>query len=168
LSFLRQTALLLPSAFLAGVLLFLVTHGRTDPGFGSYPFFEAWSESRRLTLSPEARFVAQAAVFFLPAYFATLLFLLGIALAERAMLGKPSLPRDSRFRETFAAVFSVLFLAGTAVLVWAGGAIAARDAPDALVAPVLVAWAPWPAAALALPAALLLSGPIALLRKASA
>ena len=34
-TFLRQIALLLPSAFLVGVLLFLLTHGRGDPGFGT-------------------------------------------------------------------------------------------------------------------------------------
>jgi hypothetical protein len=166
LSFLRQTALLLPSAFLAGVLFFLVTHGRTDPAFGSYPFFEEWTEARGITLTPEGRFVAQAAVFFLPAYVGTLLFVLGIALAERAILGTPARKRDSRMRETFSVVYAVLLLVGTAVVVWIGGRLAARDAPDALFAPVLAAWAPWPAAAAALPVALLLSGPISLIRRA--
>ena len=40
--FLRQAALLLPSAFLLDVLIFLLTHGRKDPGFGTYPFFQEW------------------------------------------------------------------------------------------------------------------------------
>ncbi|HEY7370109.1 MAG TPA: hypothetical protein VIA29_09495 [Thermoanaerobaculia bacterium] len=166
MSFLRQTALLLPSAFLAGVLFFLVTHGRTDPGFGAYPFFEEWAEGRGITLTPEGRFVAQAAVFFLPAYAVTLLFVLGIALAERALLGAPAPRSDSRLRETFSVVYAVLLLVGTVVVIWIGGRLGARDAPDALLAPVLAAFAPWPAAALAVPAAFLLAGPIALVRKA--
>ena len=46
--FLRQAALLLPSAFLLDVLVFLLTHGRDDPGFGAYPFFQSWAgEARR-------------------------------------------------------------------------------------------------------------------------
>lgn len=166
MSFLRQTALLLPSAFLAGVLFFLVTHGRTDPGFGTYPFFQEWSEAHRTTLSPEARFVAQAAVFFLPAYVVTLLFLLAIALAERSLLGRRQPRPESRARESFAVTYSVLLLVGTALLVWLGDRQAARHAPEALVAPVLAAWAPWAAAVLALPGALLLAGPLALARKA--
>ena len=55
--FLRQAALLLPSAFLLSVLLFLLTHGRQDPGYGAYPFFQEWAGETVFGTSPEARLV---------------------------------------------------------------------------------------------------------------
>src|SRR5262249_47793568 len=66
--FLRQAALLLPSAFLLNVLIFLLTHGRQDPGFGTFPFFQEWFGDAAAARPPETRFVEQALVFFLPAY----------------------------------------------------------------------------------------------------
>ena len=59
-SILRQAALLLPSAFLLVVLIFLLTHGRKDPGFGTYPFFQRWAGDRVESAAPEARFLEQA------------------------------------------------------------------------------------------------------------
>jgi len=164
-TFLRQAALLLPSAFLVGVLLFLLTHGRQDPGFGTYAFFQEWSEGNLVARSPEGRFVEQSAVFFLPAYSTTLLLALCVVLAERGLFGRPPRPRPSVYRRTFAGTFAVLFVAATGPLVLFDERTAERLAPGALVAPILVAAAPFAAAALALIPAAVLAGPLAWLSK---
>ena len=75
MTFFRQITLLLPSAFLLGVLLFLLTHGRGDAGFGAYPFLEQWFGADAARWTPEVRFLVQTAIFFVPAY--------GIALLSR-------------------------------------------------------------------------------------
>lgn len=164
-SFFRQAALLLPCAFLLGVLLFLLTHGRQDPGFGAYPFFSQWTGDST-TSTPEARFVEQSMLFFLPAYLMTLLFILFVAVAERGLLGRPaSVPRGEPYRSAFGALFAALFLLATAIVVWAGDRLLARLAPGSLVAPLLVAFAPYAAAAIAVLPAAVLAAPFALLRK---
>ncbi len=165
-SFFRHAALLLPCAFLLGVLLFLLTHGRQDPGFGAYPFFTQWSGGALATSTPEARFVEQSMVFFLPAYLMTLLFILFVAVAERGLLGRPAAtPRSETYRSAFGALFAALFLLATAIVVWAGDRLLARLAPGSLVAPLLVAFAPYAAAAIAVLPAAVLAAPFALLRK---
>lgn len=165
-SFFRQAALLLPSAFLLGVLLFLLTHGRQDPGFEAYPFFSQWSGGALVSATPEGRFVEQSLLFFLPSYLVTLLFILFVALAERGLLGSPERPAAaSPYRSAFSGVFAVLFLIATGAAVWVGDRVATRLAPGSLVAPLLVAFAPYAAAALALLPAALLAAPFALLRK---
>src|ERR1700739_2245047 len=63
-NFFRQAALLLPCAFLLGVLLFLLTHGREDPAFGAYPFFEAWKGVSRVAAAPETRLLEPGLRFF--------------------------------------------------------------------------------------------------------
>jgi hypothetical protein len=167
-TFFRQAALLLPSAFLLGTLLFLVTHGHDDPGFGAYPFFEQWAGGTLVSTSPEGRFVEQSILFFVPAYLVTLLFILFVALAERGLLGRAEKARRaSSYRSAFSGVFAALFLVATGVVVWIGDRMAARLAPGALVAPLLVAFAPYPAAALALVPAAVLAAPVAALRKAN-
>jgi hypothetical protein len=165
-TFLRQIALLLPSAFLVGVLLFLLTHGRGDPGFGSYPFFEQWAGPEAAGWSPEMRFFAQAAIFFLPAYGFALVLVLGVSFAEEVWFGKRPERNRSAFRRAFAGLFSVLFLllAG-AVVLW-GDRLAARLAPGALLAPLLVALAPFVAGAAAMLPAAALAAPFAALRRA--
>ena len=165
MTFLRQAALLLPSAFLVGVLLFLLTHGRQDPGFGTYAFFQEWSEGRWVAASPEGRFVEQSAVFFLPAYVMALLLALFVALAERGLFGRPTPPKPSVYRRTFAGTFAVLFIAATGPVVLFGEKTASRLAPGALVAPLLVAAAPFAAAALAVIPAAILAGPLAWLSR---
>jgi hypothetical protein len=166
-TFLRQAALLLPSAFLFGVLLFLLTHGHQDPGFGTYPFFENVQGGRLATASPEIRFLEQSLLFFVPAYAVVLLFILGVSLAERAIFGAHKKTSRSGFGLVFGAIFTILFLIATAVAVFQGERVAARVAPGALVAPLLVAFAPFAgAAAAALPAAVL-AVPVALARRRS-
>ena len=165
MTFLRQAALLLPSAFLVGVLLFLLTHGRQDPGFGTYAFFQEWSEGQWVASSPEGRFVEQSAVFFLPAYVMALLLGLFVALAERGLFGRPTHPKPSVYRRTFAGTFAVLFIAATGPIVLFGEKTASRLAPGALVAPLLVAAAPFAAAALAVIPAAILAGPLAWLSR---
>jgi len=165
-TFFRQAALLLPSAFLLGVLLFLLTHGHQDPGFGAYPFFEQWAGSRFVATSPEARFVEQSALFFAPAYLVSLLFVLFIALAESGLFGPRPKPARSAYRRAFGLAYAGLLLVTTGVLVIVGERAASRIAPGALVAPVLVAASPFGAAIVAFPLAALLAGPLALLKRA--
>ena len=167
MTFFRQIALLLPSAFLLGVLLFLLTHGRADPGFGTYPFLEQWvgpGEAARWT--PEVRFLVQTGIFFAPAYALSLLIVLGVAAAEKAIFGPPAGRSRSGYRRSFAATFSALFLATTGALVLWADALASRKAPGALLAPLIVGLAPFAAGAAALLPAAVLAAPIAMLRRA--
>ena len=161
MTFLRQSALLLPSAFLLGVLLFLLTHPHNDPGFGNYPFFDQWSGSRLAASSPELRFLLQSLLFFLPGYGVSLLFLFGIVLAEAALFGRREARPLSGYARAFGPAFAVLFLVGNAAVVFEGERAATRLAPGALVAPILVGLAPFAAAALAALPAALLAAPIA-------
>ena len=165
MKFLRQAALLLPSAFLLNVLVFLLTHGRDDPGFGVYPFFQAWTGDA--PTAPESRFFEQALVFFLPAYVLALLFILSVTLAERALFGARPRRAPSRYGRAFASAFPPIFLAASAVLLWVAERGALRQAPGSLVAPVLAAVAPFAAAAAAVLPAAGVAAPLALLQKAS-
>ena len=168
MTFLRQIALLLPSAFLLGALLFLLTHGRGDAGFGVYPALESWGGGTLAGWTPELRFLAQAAIFFLPPYLLALLLVLGVSLGERGALGarEEEKPR-SAFSRSFAAVFSPLFLLATAALVFFGERAATRAAPGALIAPVLVALAPFAGGAAALGPAAVLALPLAAIKRAA-
>ena len=166
MTFLRQIALLLPSAFLLGALTFLLTHGRGDAGFGTYPFLEQWIGPRIAGWTPELRFLAQAALLFAPAYVFALLLVLGITLAETALFGRPARRSGSAYRRSFAATFSVLFLLASGALVLFGESTASRRAPGTLLAPLIVALAPFGAGAAALLPAAVLAGPLAALRKA--
>jgi hypothetical protein len=163
--FLRQAALLLPSAFLLGVLLFLLTHGRKDPGYAAYPFFQEWAGDKAFASSPEARFLGQALVFFLPAYAVTLLFLLAIALAERTLFGPRKLRKPGSFGRAFGSTYPVVFLLGSVFAMWIGERLVLRQAPGALVAPLVAAVAPFAGAGLAALPALVLAGPVALIQK---
>ncbi|MEP6995023.1 MAG: hypothetical protein ABI968_10920 [Acidobacteriota bacterium] len=167
MKFLRQAALLLPSAFLLVVLVFLLTHGRKDPGFGTYPFFQQWAGEGVERAAPETRFLEQALVFFLPAYAVSLLFIVSVALAERALFGRKS-GRHSAYGRAFAGAFPVLFLAGSVLVMWFGERLALRQAPGTLVAPLLAAVSPFASAALAVIPAAVVAGPLALLSRASA
>lgn len=163
--FLRQAALLLPSAFLLGVLLFLLTHGRKDPGYAAYPFFQEWAGEGTFATSPEARFLGQALVFFLPAYAVTLLFLLAIALAERTLFGPRKVRKTGSFGRAFGSTYPVVFLLGSVFAMWIGERLLLRQAPGALVAPLMAAVAPFVGAGLAALPALVLAGPVALVQK---
>ena len=165
--FLRQAALLLPSAFLLDVLVFLLTHGRKDPGFGTYPFFQEWLGDRVAGAAPELRFLEQAAVFFVPAYVLSLLFILAIAVAERALFGPRKVRPSGGFGRAFATTYPAFFLVGSAVVMWVAERAALRQAPGALVAPLIAAAAPFAGAALAIAPAAVLAGPVALLSKVS-
>ena len=164
--FLRQAALLLPSAFLLVVLAFLLTHGRKDPGFGTYPFFQQWAGEGVESAAPEARFLEQALVFFVPAYAVALLFILSVALAERAVFGRRR-AGFSAYGRAFRSAFPILFLAGSVLVMWFGERLALRQAPGTLVAPLLAALAPFAAAGLAVIPAAAIAGPLALFIKAS-
>ena len=165
MTFLRQSALLLPSAFLLGVLLFLLTHAHNDPGFGNYPFFDQWAGGRFVSASPEMRLLLQSLLFFLPAYAVALLFLLGIVLAEAAMFGPREARRPSGYARAFSPAFAILLLVASPAVVFEGERAAGRLAPGALVAPILVGLAPFAGAALAAVPAALLAAPIAAVRR---
>jgi hypothetical protein len=167
-TFLRQSALLLPSAFLLGVLLFLLTHPHNDPGFGNYPFFDQWAGSRVAAASPELRFLLQSLLFFLPGYAVSLLFLFGIVLAETTLFGRREQRSLSGYARAFGPAFAVLFLVASAAIVFEGERVAARLAPGALVAPVLVGFAPFAAAVLAALPAALVAAPIAAAQRRNA
>jgi hypothetical protein len=164
--FLRYTALLLPSAFLLNVLLFLLTHGRSDPGFGTYPFFQDWLGGAASAAAPETRFLEQASIFFAPAYAVALLFILSVALAERAVFGPRKRRKPSGYGRAFGAAFPVLFLVSSVVLMWLATDYAGRVAPGSLVAPLVAAVVPFGAAAVALLPAAAAAGPMALVRRA--
>ena len=166
MKFLRHTALLLPSAFLLNVLVFLLTHGRDDPGFGAYPFFQSWSGEG--VASPESRFFEQALLFFVPAYLLTLLFVLGVTLAERAIFGPTRKRALSSYGRAFGAAFPALFLAASVTLLFVVERVALRQAPGSLVAPVLAAGAPFAAGGVALVPAAVAAGPLAFLWKVGA
>lgn len=166
MTFFRQIALLLPSAFLLGVLLFLLTHGRGDPGFGSLPFFEPFAGPAATSSTPEIRFLAQAGFFFLPAYALALLFVLAVTVAENGLFGRREARPRSAYRRAFAALFSVLFLLASGALVLWGDRVAGRTAPGAALAPLLVALAPFAAGGAALLPAAALAAPLAALLKA--
>jgi hypothetical protein len=167
LTFLRQAALLLPSAFLLGALLFLLVHGHADPGFGTYPFFEQWHGGKLMSASPEARFVEQSLLFFVPAYAVCLLFILGVSAAEKAVFRPGEKRAPSAYGRVFGPTFAVVFLIASAFMVFAGERLAARVAPGALVAPVLVGFAPFAAALFAVIPAALLALPLLAVRRRS-
>ena len=166
--FLRQAALLLPSAFLLDVLVFLLTHGRTDPGFGTYPFFQQWAAEHGAARSPELRFLLQAGVFFVPAYLATLLFVLSIAAGERALFGRRPRRKPNAYTRALGAVFPVLYLAASVAILWWSERWALRQAPGSLIAPLLAAVSPFAAAPAALMPAALAAGPVARVERAAA
>jgi hypothetical protein len=164
--FLRYAALLLPSAFLLDVLVFLLTHGRNDPGFGMYPFFQNWvGEAAATAAAPETRFLEQSLVFFIPAYAVALLFILSVALAERAVFGPKRRRKASAYGRAFGAAFPIVFLLSSVLVMWVAERLALRQAPGTLVAPLLTAAAPFGAAAVALLPAAAAAGPIAIVRR---
>ena len=165
MTFFRQAALLLPSAFLLGVLLFLVTHGRDDPAFGVYPFFEEWG-SGFLASNASGRFLQQSLLFFGPFYVLSLLFILCLALAETALFGPARKESRSDYSRAFAAVFALLYLLTAGAMVFVGERLGTRYAPGALIAPLLVALVPFLAAIVAFIPAAVLALPVAAIRKA--
>jgi hypothetical protein len=164
--FLRQAALILPSAFLLDVLLFLLTHDRKDAGFGTYPFFQEWRGPSAPAASPESRFLEQSLVFFVPAYGLTLLFVLAVTAGERAVFGRRTSRPPSPYLRAFGSAFPLLLLFSSALLFWMADRFAARHAPGTLVAPLLAAAAPFAGAVVALVPAALVAAPFALLLKA--
>ncbi len=164
--FLRQAALLLPSAFLLDVLVFLLTHGRDDPGFGAYPFFQSWAGDA--PAAPESRFFEQSLVFFVPAYVLALLLILGVTLAERSLFGAAARRPPSRYGRAFGAAFPALFFAASVALMLLAERQALRQAPGSLIAPLLAAAAPFAAGGIALIPAAVLAGPLAFLWRVGA
>ena len=164
MKFFRHTALLLPSAFLLGVLLFLLTHGRQDEGFATYPFFEQWGGGMARS-TPEFRFLGQCLVFFLPLYLIALLFVLCIAFAEDGIYGPRRAVARSAFDRAFRKAFPALYLVTVAALVMTGDRLARAYAPGALVTPILVALAPFAGGAVATVPACLLAAPAAIVSR---
>ena len=124
--FLRQAALLLPSAFLLDVLVFLLTHGREDPGFGAYPFFQAWAGEA--PAAPEIRFLEQALVFFVP----RTSWCCSSSSGSHWRSGRSSESAEaapSRYGRAFGAAFPVLFFVASVVAMLAAERAALEQAP---------------------------------------
>ncbi len=120
-----------------------------------------------MSASPEARFVEQSLLFFVPAYVVCLLFILGVSAAEKAVFRPGEKRAPSAYRRAFGPTFAVVFLIASAFMVFAGERLAARVAPGALVAPVLVGFAPFAAALFAVIPAALLALPLLAVRRRS-
>ncbi len=95
----------------------------------------------------------------MPAYLATLLFILSVALGERVLFGARSKRRSSAYGRAFAAAFPALFLVASGVPMWFGEKAALRQAPGALIAPLLAAVVPFAAAGAAVLPAAVVAGP---------
>lgn len=160
MTFLRNSALLLPAGFLAAAFVFLVTHGPQDPALAVYPFVSEWFGADRLPRSPEVSFFVQSLVLFALPYLGWLILVFVVALAERAIFG-----RDRRTRGELAIVFSRC-AAGFLLLIAAaiGGstrALQRRLKSEAPVGAAAVAAAPFVAGAVAPIPALIVSIPLA-------
>lgn len=152
----RGFLLVAPVAFLAALVVFLLTHPGAAPSFTPYPFLvEALGPS--LVRRPVSRFAVTAAVFFLLPYLVTALLLtladLGSAAAARLWSGRPA----SRARPDGAPPESrAVFFGGTVLLAAFGGGLLHRVAhggalPGGVnVAPLFVAAVPFASVGIAL------------------
>ncbi len=161
MTFLRNSALLLPAGFLVAAFVFLITHDPQDPALAVYPFIGEWIGAERLPRSPEVSFLVQAAILFLVPYVLWLALAGLVVLADRAIFG----PLDGRapglLRVTFArlSVFFLLLFSGAV-----GGSTAflkRKVGGEASVGALAVAGAPFLAGALAPIPAFALSLPLA-------
>ena len=160
-TFLRNSALLLPAGFLAAAFVFLVTHGPQDPALALYPFITDWIGADRLPRSPEVAFLLESAVLFLFPYLAWLVLVFLVALAERAIFGAASGATAGAFRASFSrlAVFFLLLIA--AAIGASTGALKRRLKSETPVGAAAVAAAPFAAGLLAPVPAFLVALPVA-------
>jgi hypothetical protein len=159
-NFLRSCAWLLPSAFLAAVLAFLLTHGPSDPALSVYPFFRDWIGSDRLPESMEVGFFLESAALFLLPYVLWLAFVLLVAVSERAIFGAEERSDAGPFRRTFVRLYAILLLVGAAILGASTGLLRKKLGGDTQVGAVAVAAAPFISGVLAAAPAFLLAAPL--------
>ena len=76
--------------------------------------------------------------------------------------------KEGYFKKSFGPVYNVLYLAASGVLVFVADRLASKHIPGVLVAPLLVAGAPFAAAGLAVVPAAVLAAPLALFRRVQA
>ena len=160
-TFLRNSALLLPAGFLAAAFVFLVTHGPQDPALAVYPFITDWIGADRLPRSPEVAFLFESGVLFLFPYLSWLILVSLVAIAERAVFGAPSGAPAGAFRSTFSrlAVFFLLLIA--AAIGASTGALKRRLKSETAVGAAAVAAAPFAAGLVAPVPAFLVALPVA-------
>jgi hypothetical protein len=160
-TFLRNSALLLPAGFLAAAFVFLVTHGPQDPALAVYPFMSDWIGADRLPRSPEVAFLLESALLFALPYLAWLVLVLLVALAERSVFGPRSGAAAGALRITFSrfAVFFLLLFSGA--IGASTGALKRRLKSEAPVGAAAVAAAPFAAGLLAPVPAFLVALPVA-------
>jgi hypothetical protein len=160
-TFLRNSALLLPAGFLAAAFVFLVTHGPQDPALTVYPFMSDWIGADRLPRSPEVAFLVESAVLFALPYLAWLILVFLVVLAERAVFGPRSGAAAGAFRITFSrfAVFFLLIFSGA--IGASTGVLKRRLKSEASVGAAAVAAAPFAAGLVAPIPAFLVALPVA-------
>jgi hypothetical protein len=107
-------------------------------------------------------------VFFVPAYLATLLFVLSIAAGERALFGRRAGRKPNAYTRAFGAAFPLLYLGASVAVLWLAERWAMRQAPGSLIAPLLAAVAPFAAGPAALLPAAVVAGPMALVERMAA
>jgi len=160
-TFLRNSALLLPAGFLVAAFVFLITHSPHDPALAVYPFIGDWIGPERLPKSPEVAFLVEGAVLFLLPYALWLALSALVVLADRAIFGPPKAREGGAGMVAFArlTVFFLLVFSGAV-----GGSTAflkRKVGGEAPVGALAVAAAPFVAGALAPVPALVLALPIA-------
>jgi hypothetical protein len=153
LSLFRNSVLVLPTSFLLGALVFILTHGRSQPGYEVFPFLRDLLGQGRIPSTPELRFLMQGALVFCPAYLFVLLILLLTAVAESVIFGPAPRKKPGLYARAFPTTYLVLYFLATVVIVLGTGAVRRVIGSDFPVAPVVVAAAPFLAALAALPAA---------------
>lgn len=160
-TFLRNSALLLPAGFLAAAFVFLITHGPQDPALAVYPFVTEWIGADRLPRSPEVAFLFESALFFLFPYLTWLVLVFLVALSEGSVFGTRPVPPTGTFRLAFSrlAVFFLLVL--SAAIGASTGALKRRLKSEASVGAVAVAAAPFAAGLFAPVPAFLVALPVA-------
>jgi hypothetical protein len=153
LSLFRNSVLVLPTSFLLGALIFILTHGRNQPGYEAFPFLRDLLGPSRIPSTPELRFLVQAGLVFLPAYLFVLVILLLTAAAERAIFGPAPARGAGLYGRALAPTYLVFYFLATVVIVLGTGSVRRVIGSDFPVAPAVVAAAPFLAAFAALPAA---------------
>jgi hypothetical protein len=160
-TFLRNSALILPAGFLVAAFVFLITHSPHDPALAVYPFIGEWFGPERLPKSPEIAFLVEGAALFLLPYALWLALAALVILADRAIFGPAAARGATPGSLTFArlTVFFLLLFSGAV-----GGSTAflkRKIGGEAPVGALAVAAAPFLAGALAPFPALVLSLPVA-------
>ena len=161
MNFLRSCSWLLPTGFFLAVFTFLLTHGPTDPALAVYPLLRDWVGSDRMPKAPEVAFLCESGLLFLLPYVLLLAFVFLIAIAERAVFGKPGSRAPGPVRRSFVRVYVVFVLFSSALIGASTGVLRRKLGGNTQVGALTVAAAPFAASVLAAAPALVLAIPVA-------